>query len=239
MVQAGLYSSGRPAEVAQLDVRERCRPDPLQRYDVGRPLARVGAFQRPRLTLCAKRMRGVERDPARPAPHHPGPGEVGDARVAAACERQQLEPGVPGQEGMRLAVGPVHDRVSRAHGAGAAALPAQPPAAENVEDLLLVSVDVHGHLPRARRHLIQAEADPPRPRGRAQPATGKSDVALGHLPRVDFAAVDHRRRHRARRLLPRARVRPRKRVLHLDKPSSTPLSECVWHKRLPTGTPRG
>ena len=152
--------------------------------------------------LGAERVRGVERHPARAAPHHAGARQVGDARVgcrwrrrAAPARRRRPGTCAAGRAGGCTIMSPGADRVGRRPSRTAEAA-----AAQHVEDLLLVAVDVDRHLPRARaapRRRWRRSGAARRPR----PAAGGRRRCRPRRPRpLDVSRwIDRGRRHRTAR----------------------------------------
>ena len=115
--------------------------------------------------------------------------EVGRGGVRPLAEGKDVEPVRPGDQRVVLLGDAVDDRVAGAHLVRLPALPREPGAGEDVEDLLLVELDVHGRGAAARVELQASDADLLRPGGVAEVDAVELHRAAAEVARLDVVPV--------------------------------------------------
>src|SRR5262249_27003510 len=136
-----------PAEVERFDlteVRDRTRAPGLGLWDLERP---GGGLARPRVVAAA------ELAPRAADPGHAGPRQGAGLGALARPEGDDVHAGVAGDQRVGRAAQGMKQAVAGGDGVGPAVLPAQPGAAEDVEDLLLAGVAVHRRRAATRRQV--------------------------------------------------------------------------------------
>ena len=117
----------------------------------GRCASGAGTSSGPAASSAANGFGPVVGQPVRAVPPRPRARQPGQAGGRAAAEGEHVEAVAGAEDRVRLGARAVQDAVAGAHRVRAPVLPAEALAAEDVEELLLVGVDVDRHRALARR----------------------------------------------------------------------------------------
>ena len=166
----------------------------LEGDDVRRPRRGVGDPERPGALLALPGMTALAGlGPGGREPDHLRPREVPGLDVEVGAEGERGDALVAGDQGVRLGAGAVHQRVAGAHLVGALVHPAQTRALEDVEDLLLGAVPVHGRGAAVGLDAHAVEADAHRAGGGAEGLPVAAHLADLELVRGDVVPVNEGR----------------------------------------------
>ena len=125
----------------------------------------------------------AEHDPTREGPGYAGTGKRRERGISALTEDEHIKPRGTGAQGVRAALGSVHDAIAGRDGIGLSVLPQKPFAGEDEEDLLIGAMLVSGRGEVLRGHLDAAETHGTRADLASEITPDPLDVADGELAR--------------------------------------------------------